>query len=448
MTSYEKLQNEIVAGFRKLRGRAAVYVYRPINPYNIIFKFIELFTNAHENKKILIVCENNNESKELREIFSHIESTTIIDVLNSAYIKTNFNYNYDLTITLRVTNFDKLKHISDNSKFYLFILDKRCIGDRKTTIIEANYPFIRISIPTENIIEESIYTPVKETLIGVDLTDDIESKYKEYADYITQSMKIFGCFEVLDRCRNGNKVMNYSAIQVCNTVARNNGWSEELDTKEEFNKKVDEVYNPNALYERAQLSYSIMKQRRDLVTDYTGKFEEILRLCKENPDKKIIIISARGNYAYEVSQFLNDNGIKCGNYHDAIPDSYMYDELGNPIVYKSGAKKGEPKVFAHVSQSNMSLNEYNKDKINVLSIKNASDNQLSCNCDILIITSPLCNPIYDIKRRFNNILFTTNPLIVYTIYCNNTIEHTKVDKLENTSIYEVIREDENNFVIE
>lgn len=448
MTSYDKLQEEVIAGFRKLHGRAGVYIYRPINTYNIIVTFIKLFTNAHLNTKILIVCEDTADSKELRNITNNINGTTIIDVISSSYIKSNFKYEYDLSICLKVNDINKLEKIRDSSTFYLFILDKRIIGDKQTSIIEASFPFIQTSVPTEKIIEESIYTPVKETLIGVDLSDDIEDKYKEYADYITQSMKIFGCFEVLDRCRNGNKVMNYSAIQVCNTVARNNGWSEELDTKEEFNKKVDEVYNPNALYERAQLSYNIMRERRNLVTDAESKFEEILRLCKENPDKKIIIVSARGDYAYKVSEYLNDNGVKCGNYHDCIPDSYMYDKNGNVITYRTGNRKGEPKVFAHQSQSKIALTAYNNNEINVLSIKNASDNQLYCDCDILIITSPLCNGVYDIKRRFNNVFFTTNPLIVYTIYCNNTIEHTKVDKLENTSIYEVIREDENNFVIE
>lgn len=448
MTAYEKLQEEIVQGFRKLRGRAGVYIYRPINPFGIIFKFIELFTHAHENKKILIISDIPSETKELREAVNLIQTTSIIDVISSKFIRANFEYNYDLAITLRTKDVRLLKQISEQCKFYLFIFDNRTIGDRRTTIIESVIGLIATTVPTNKIIEESIYTPVKEHLIGVPLVADVEKKYKEYADYITQSMKIFGCFETLEKCRTGDKVMNFSAITVCNNVARNNGWSEELDTREEFNRKVDSIYNPNALLERAQLSYSIMKQRRDLVTDYKGKFEEIFRLCKDNPNKKIIILSARGNYAYEISQYLKDNGIGCGNYHDSIPDSFMFDDNGNTIVYQSGAKKGEPKIFASISQSKMAMQAYNNDTINVLSIKNASDNKLACNCDMLIITSPLCSPIYDIKRRFNNILFTTNPLEVYTIYCNDTIEHTKVDKLENTAIYEVIREDENNFIVE
>jgi len=448
MTAYEKLQLDVVKGFRQKRGKAGVYIYKPISPYNIIIKIVELFNKAHTNSKICIICRESYEAKELREYFNRLNVTSIIDVLSVGYVRSNFNYQYDLIITVKVEEFSKLKVISENTKFYLFIFDKRVINSPITKRIENNFNIINTTISVDKIINESIYSPVKETLIGVDLIDKLQTKYNEYSEFILQSMKIYGNFETLDKCRNGNKVMNLSNIQVCNAVATNNGWNEDLDTKEEFNRRVDEIYNPNALLERAQVSYNIMRQRRDLVTDYTGKYEEVLRICKENINKKILIISSRGSYAYELSVYLNTNGIPCGNYHDSIPDTYLCDTNGNRITYKTGVKQGEPKIFGTIYLSNEDLKRYNSNEINVLSIKNASDVKLSCDCDIVIITSPLCSEIFEIKRRYKNVLFRTNPLIVYTIYCNNTIEHTKLDKLENTPIHEIIRDEEINFMIE
>ena len=47
-------------------------------------------------------------------------------------------------------------------------------------------------------------------------------------------------------------------------------------------------------------------------------------------------------------------------------------------------------------------------------------------CDAIIITSPLCNNVDEIKYRFNGIKFNTTPNIIYRIFLQNTIEEKEL----------------------
>lgn len=455
MTNYERLQDEVAYGFKKLYGRCGVYINRPISPIGCIIKLLKLFLQANADRTICIVVDNIYMHSDIKQAY-YATINHKIDVLTKNYSSVILASNFDLIITVNIDDLDFIKKIttSPNYKFYLSIFDNCNVRDKKYIERGVLMPFITISTPADKIIEDTILSPVKETQIGVDLIGDALEDYKKANEYISTSMKIFGNFETLDRCRIGDKVMNYSPIHVCEIVASNNGWRYDIDTSTDFGKELDDTYNPNALNARAMHTYNMIRLRKNIVSNTKEKIPTILDIVDKNKDKNILIVSVSGEFASKITDELNqfyeiiELGYItiCGNYHNELPDIPQKDKHGNPVLIKSGLHKGEQKIIGSQKQSTLAEKAYNDGDINVLSIKGSSDNKLRIDVDIVIITSPNVGTIYDIRRRFQNVYFRTNPLEIYTIYCNGTIENTKLCKFNTPATHMIINNDENIFV--
>ena len=147
----------------------------------------------------------------------------------------------------------------------------------------------------------------------------------------------------------------------------------------EFNIEIDKLYNPMALKERASQTYEIIRNRSQLLSDYEGKLEAILNIIKDNPNKKILIINKRGDFANKVTEYINNNSVSsiCGNYHDKVEPIPAVDYDNTPLYYKSRAKKGERRMMAAQAQKTYNEHMFNKDKIRVLSTNNAPDKELT-----------------------------------------------------------------------
>ena len=145
----------------------------------------------------------------------------------------------------------------------------------------------------------------------------------------------------MQQANTGNLQLNISSMQICNQIAQENGWSEQLDMNVEFNLKIDELYNPIALKERASKTYEVIRNRGQLLSDYKGKLDVILDIVNNNRDKKILIINKRADFASAVTDYLNtlsETDI-CMNYHDKVDSVPAIDSNGNPVFYKSGGRK-------------------------------------------------------------------------------------------------------------
>ena len=230
----------------------------------------------------------------------------------------------------------------------------------------------------------------------------------------------------MQQARTGNIALNISSNQICAQIAQENGWNENLDMSIEFNVEIDRLYNPMNLKERASKTYEIIRNRSQLLSDYDGKLDAILKIIEDNPDKKILIINKRGDFATRVTEYINCYSMSpiCGNYHDRVEPIPAVDVNGLPLYYKSGAKKGERRMMA--AQAQKTYNEYmfNQNKLRVLSTNNAPDKELTINVDIIIITSPQCESIKSYMYRMSNLLFRSGNIILYSLYLSVLIPFT------------------------
>lgn len=451
MTSKEKLINQVINGFQKLFGKASCYVFSEKVIPELVYSVLYNFFTKRPNAKVLIVHDDYSTRTniynylELKK-YNH-ENGYSIRQLSYGYIKPQYHYVYDLVITVGVNDdFDIIKHLCEENKFMLTIFTKNIMNNNFIISVRNILPSIStIDVATVSLTER-INSPVEEHILLVDLDTDDKSKYDKACEYINNCITAFGSLDNIEKCKFGDKQANISATEFRNNLAKENGWSETLDTKVDYFKQIDDVFNPNVLYDKAMNFYNIAKARRDLVTDNDAKLSKILDIIKENENKRILIVSKRGDYAKRVAKYINEHyDKKCGEYHDCIDDAVAVDNNNNVIYIKSGKNKGKPKILASQAQSTLYEQRFNAGDISILSIKEKSDIKLKIACDLVIFTSPLCDNICDLKARFVNVTFVENPTFDYIICCRDTIETQKIyDNTCPQNVKRIFDDEENN----
>lgn len=447
MKNKDKLIEEIKQGFQANKGKGSIYCFTKEIIPDIVFNMIISFKKKHTNESILVVTDNYNRRLDIINRFNKVEADYIktlnVTIMSSDYVNTKYRYRYKFIIIIGVNDdLFKIEHLSWDSTFMFCILTKNNMNFDFINGVRKLMPEIKTTVSDASIKSDNIYSPVEEHIYGVSMSDDDRELYLKYTDYINTCISIFGDLSNIEKCKHGDDKLNISSTEFRHTLAKENGWNEHLDTSIDYHKQIDDIYNPNILFERACNFYTISKQRRDLVSDNEAKLEIIKNICDTNRDKRIVIISKRGEYAAKVTNYLNSVGISCGDYHDCIDDKMAVDDEGNPILVKSGSKKGLPKVIGSQAISTLNMRWFNEGQINVLSIKNSSNVKLKIACDLIIFTSTMCESIIDIKKRFTNIDFIGIPTITYRIYCNGTIESDKLNKAVSNNI-KIIDENEN-----
>lgn len=399
-------------------------------------KTVIITTTFSERNDISEFITQQPNDEENNQEFKNLLSNGYIKIYTFDFIKRINTHNYPLLCILYRPE-SICKEVSQYvlfSKFRLIVLNHLLPNAEDMTEIYKLAPILD-DFKQNEIEQIRLSTPVEETQISIDIQVDSE-EYKllnYYNEYITTSVSIFGSLEIMQQANVGNQTLNISSMQICAKIAQENGWNEHLDMNIEFNVEIDKLYNPINLKERASKTYEIIRNRSQLLSDYKLKLDKIFEIVKTNPQKKILIINKRADFASEITNYINtlsENNI-CMNYHDKVENIPAIDSNFNPLFYKSGKRKGERKLMGAKAQKTLAITLFNENKINVLSTNNAPDKNLDIDVDIVIITSPMCEDISSYIYRLSKINFRQMKIELYTIYCRNTIEQRM---LENKSV--------------
>lgn len=419
-------------------------------------KTVIITSNFTERGDIIEFLTQQENDEENNEEFKQLIEKDNIKVFTIDYINKYKSYNYPFLIILY--HLDALsKNVIDylhNSKFNLVIINRLLSDVNDMTTLYKKAPLLQ-DFKQNELDEVRLSTPVEETWIGVDIPEDSEEfkLLNYYNEYISTSLSIFGSFEIMNQANTGNIQLNISSMQICARIAQENGWNEHLDMNIEFNIELDKLYNPMNLKERASQTYEIIRNRSQLLSDYEGKLDSILKIVKDNPNKKILIINKRGDFANKVTDYINNlsENVVCGNYHDKVDNIPAVDLDGKPIYYKSGVHKGERKMMGAKAQKTLNINKFNLNNINVLSTNNAPDKDLNIDVDIIIITSPMCENIKSYMYRLSNLFFRNMTLNLYSIYIKGSTEQRLLERKElaNNHTIKNANADENfsNFIV-
>ena len=435
-------------GSVEYKGRGSVHCVKPLDYSEIVCRIITQMRNKNPTAKVFIaVKEWAIRVKVFDKLKEYNIDTNSINCVTETYLNAKYTYNYDICF---IIGFDEITpevyNLFVHSKFRLMILTDDVIDAKKLNNIYEKCKPINNPIDANSINAYRLSLPVEEHQIAVDFANANDANnYINYSDYITQVLQVFGDFNNIAYARKGAPD-GRSSEQVLNDIAKYNGWSSTMDMSNPFTKQIDECYNPIVLGEKAHTCYEIMRKRGQLVSDNSAKLESITQIVKDNPNDKIIIVSKRGEFAAEITNYLNETfGEICGDYHDKIEPRVMTDDNGVPILYKSGSMKGQPRIAHAQAIGSRNLDFYNRGRLRVLSLKNASNTAISASFNVMIITSSLCDTIDEIRYRFNHLDIDSNKLVVYKLFMNETIEEKALGK-EKPSPNHTIIEAKKNFV--
>ena len=404
-----------------------------------------------ERQTIIEFLTQQENSEENNEEFKKLINSSKLKVFTDNYIKNCHITSYPLLCILYRPDSacEEILDYVSKCKFKLIIMNKFLTNYEDISKIYQVAPLLH-DFQQAEVEAIRLSTPVEETQIGIDLPENSEvyKLLKYYDEYITTSLNIFGSFDIIQQANVGNQQLNISSTQICYQIAQENGWNEHLDMNIEFNIEIDKLYNPNNLKERASKTYEIIRERSKLLSDFNGKLDVILDIVRANNDKKILIINKRAEFANVITDFLNDlsDSIICGNYHDKVDNIPAVTFTGQPVYYKSGARKGERKMMGAKAQKTLNVEKFNNDLIHVLSTNNSPDKDLAIDVDIVIITSPMCEDIKSYMYRLSKIYFRSKHIDLYSLYCRNTMEQKMIEKKSLSDNHNVKNSfvDENN----
>ena len=472
MKQVEDLFNEAIIHWRDAKGVGTALIPKSLNDKLLVLgvlqrvlarsptKSVAIITNTYNERLDLIDFITTQEDEENNKEFKHFIALKILKIVTSNLVDSigGMITPPNLVILYHIDDFNEaFERVLTRIKFNLVILNS-LVNVKGVNLLYDKAPILQ-DFKQNEIDEVRINTPVKDMWIDITIPDDTED-YKllnYYNDYITTSLNIFGSFDNIKKARLGNTDYNISSTQICNQIAQENGWNDHLDMSIELNVQIDSLYNPSNIKERASQTYEIIRNRANLLSDYEGKLDAILNIVKDNPNKKILIINKRGEFASKVTEYINSmsDTIVCGNYHDKVEPIPAVDENGNPIFYKSGKNKGERKLMMAQAQKTLNQTLFNNGDLQILSTSSAPDKDLSINVDIIVITSPLCDDIRSYLYRLSHLFFNANTAILYTLYIKGSLEqarleskivdenHTIVNKCEENVVFD----DNSNFIL-
>lgn len=464
MNKVIEIFDDAIQNWRLHNGIGTALIPFPLDDKLMILGILQRFYIASNINKTIIITPNFNQrsdiieyitSKNLKEEENEkfkdlIKSRNILIFTENFINESNFNVYPNLIIWYKPTSFkETIVNVIKHCQFKLIVLNKRFTEEKDMVNLYKEVPLLS-NFNQANIDEIRTSTPVEETLIPVSIDKDSEDfkLLNYYNEYIATSLNIFGSFEIMQEVNTGNIKLNISSYQICYKIATENGWNENLDMSIEFNQEIDKLYNPIALRERASNTYEIIRNRSKLLANYKDKLSAIFSIIKDNPNKKTLIINKNGLFASEVTEYINNlsETIVCMNYHDKVDNIPAVTIDGEPIVYKSGSKKGQRKMMGSKAQKTYAETMFNINRINILSANSSPDKELNIYIELVIITSPMCESIKNYIYRLSKCNFG-NKIKLYTLYCKNTQEEKLIQNKELLLNHNVKNSDlnENNY---
>ena len=450
------------------RGIGTIVVPKSIDARGIVLNVLQRFyiknpdanvlvlTDTFEDRGVIVEYLTHTEHEQNNEAFSRLlKSKRLMVASANVYDRCMHFPTNKLVIVYNPTCYDsRHKNLLSMARFKLCVLGKPFTDSKQHYELIHTIPIVD-SIDINAVNELRTTSPVEEMYVPVLIPPNSDDEYifNRFNKFVREAMSIFGDLATVSRAINGDRTLNKSALDVCKDLAYANGWSENLDMTVQFNVDIDEHFNPITIKELADSTYNVIRERNVFLSNYVGKLSVIKDIINNHKDEKILVISKRGQFAAKITDYLNVNAAEeiCGDYHLNVEPRQAVDEFGNPILIKSGTKKGTYKMLGAQAQSTLNEKKFNAGRIHVLSTSNAPNKDLTIDVDVVIITSPQCEDVHAFMYRLSNVNFNRNKLKLYSLYVKSTSEEQRLANKEIKDNHiivnreEIIKGNANNF---
>lgn len=219
--------------------------------------------------------------------------------------------------------------------------------------------------------------------LGLELPQDEAQKYLKYSDTISKHHNKFGkdSIKLASRCAMGgvdSQGKYFTPMTWATVVAESNGWHPNLNLDNEVEAEIDNLWNPNKVRNYATRYMDSIRARKELLYNSPVKKEYVLQLLQRFKEVKIVCFSQSTTFAENIADAYNamTSTRQAVVYHSDLASRPLQDDDGGWILYKSGAKKGQRKIFGKKLLKKDAIEGMKKSKYRILSTASALDDGL------------------------------------------------------------------------
>lgn len=265
--------------------------------------------------------------------------------------------------------------------------------------------------------------------LGVDMYEEEIAKYASYQSDINKFLAKFGShgYKLAFACHRGRKENGqfYKPTLYAQQYAEHHGWNPYMPKDHPIYRQ----WNPNVIRGYAANLVEATRNRNDILYFNQSKLDATMQLIEKFSTKKIMTFGQSTEFADQIAKQYNDAKFGYGVvFHTALKSIPLKDEIGEYITYKSGVKKGQPKIFGQKSLKNFAMNSFRTNKANLLTTASALDENFDCpDIEMGIVTARTSNPNQQTQRggRIKRII-PKDPnavMIIVNVYSKNTKDY-------------------------
>jgi len=241
-------------------------------------------------------------------------------------------------------------------------------------------------------------------------------------------------FELIQACTTGTRVINNGVPEFTGkdyylySLAAQLGWNKDNDTSIEYYKDIDANYHPLVIEQKAITFYDILRSRNSFLAIYGKKLQELIKYVKYFKNKKVVIFNAGRESCDIAVRLIRDENIKVYPYYSALESIPMMDDEGNPVLYKTGRRKGEHKLAGTMTQKRQALREFRDGRCTTISFGSTLYKDVDVeDIDVIIFTSGAIPKIRNLVKYKKPKAFTINKSEVYIInlYVKSSVDEDK-----------------------
>lgn len=230
-------------------------------------------------------------------------------------------------------------------------------------------------------------------------------------------------------------------------------WAAKMGWHAECSKEINDVWNPNIVIGYAKQTMALVRSRKNIINMNKVKIDAAVELVLKYPQFKTISFSQSTEYADLFAGACRSKGENCVVFHSSMRSKPMVDSNGEYLTYKSGAKKGQPKMFGKTALKKHAIESIANGNARIISTASALNVGFNVEDISMGIIAGRNSNFNDQRQRLYRATRidpynTEQPVILVNIYFVGTVDERWLNKAQSQSenlIYWVSSIDEINF---
>lgn len=371
--------------WRDAKGRGTLNLIMRFGKTRVAAMIVGKLVKANPNRTIMAIAPNAETTKNLvnnltefcdkEQWINIMSSNTLINHVNKLKIERKLPIKVDLLILDEVHKLlqgETLIAIKNIEYKFILCLTGSTLNKTQLSILnELGAPVIDKITEIEAVSQGWISNSTEYNL-AIELDEHDKIRYAKYSDMISETLETFGGLHKVINQEFRNKVFdsdfalvlasftgynykdrNGSSTFIKPTVIRNMlaslmGWTRDMPLDNDYNKRINNLWNPDNIYERAKKFKDFVRQRNDILIYNRPKINAVIEILKTNSVPTICFNESIAMVT-DLADYFNKDGIP---FHSAIESRYVINpETGVPYTYKNG----EPKRLGKTSLKKLAI---------------------------------------------------------------------------------------------